>query len=125
MPSWQRMPSKRPKTDRDENPAPECQKKAKEPKDKTDNLACDVITHAAALYAAKKAPGDAAKKVEEAKLAVAMAGAKPFELYTNLLSNKAQKLWEKILKAQVTQATWEDVFSVPHTKTPTKGWSSF
>ncbi len=111
--------------DRDENPAHESQKKAKDPRDKTDNSAPDVIADAAALDAAKKACNGMAKKVKEAKLAVAMAGAKPFELYANLLSDKARQPWEKILKAQVTQAPWEDVFGVPHTKTPTKGWSSF
>ena len=94
-------------------------------RDKTNNLAADIITDAAALDAAKKACDDAAKKVKEAKLAVATAGAKPFELYANLLSDKARQPWEKILKAQVTQAPWEDVFGVPHTKTPTKSWSSF
>ena len=66
-----------------------------------------------------------AKKVEEVKPAVAMAGAKPFKLYANLLSDKAQQPWEKILKAQVTQAPWEDVFDVTHTETSTKNWSSF
>ena len=111
--------------DRDENPAPQNQKKAKDPKDKTDNLAPDVITDAAALDAAKKACNDAAKKVEEAKLVVAMDGAKLFKQYTNLFSDKAHKPWEKILKAQVTQAPWEDVVSVTHTKTPTKDWLSF
>ena len=75
--------------------------------------------------AAKKAHGDAAKQVEEAKLAVATAGAKPFELYANLLADEARQPWEKILKAQVMQAPWEDVFGVTHTKTPTKSWSSF
>jgi hypothetical protein len=43
-----------------------------------------------------------------------MAGAKPFELYANLLADKARQPWEKILKAQVMQAPWEDVFGVPH-----------
>ena len=47
------------------------------------------ITDAAALEAAKKACNNAAKKVKEAKLAVAMARAKLFELYANLLSDKA------------------------------------
>ena len=41
--------------ERDENLAPESQKKAKDPEDKTDNLASDVTTNAAALEAAKKA----------------------------------------------------------------------
>ncbi len=97
----------------------------REPKDKADNSAPDVIADAAALDAAKKACNNAAKKVKEAKLAVAMARAKPFELYTNLLADDASQPWEKIFKAQVMQAPWKDVFGVPHTKTPTKGWSSF
>ena len=77
------------------------------------------------LGAAKKAREEASKKVEEAKQVVATARVKPFELYVNLLADKACQPWEKILKAQVTQALWEDVFGVVHTKTPTKNWSSF
>ncbi len=57
-----------------------------------------------------------AKKVEEARLVVVMAGAKPFQLYANLLADEAPQPWEKILKAQVTQAPWEDVFGVPHNR---------
>ena len=111
--------------DRDENMSPESQKKAREPKNKTNNSAPDIIADAAVLDAAKKARDDVAKKVKEAKLAVAMAVTKPFELYANLLSDEARQPWKKILKAQVTQAPWEDAFSVPHTETHTKGWSSF
>ena len=88
-------------------------------------MAPKVTADAIALGVAKKACKEAIKKVEEAKKVVAMAGAKPFELYTNLLADKARQPWEKILKAQVTQAPWEDVFGVPHTETPTKNWSSF
>eukprot|EP00804_Cyclotella_cryptica_P007349 CCRYP_002570-RA/>CCRYP_002570-RA protein AED:0.47 eAED:0.47 QI:0/-1/0/1/-1/1/1/0/103 len=53
------------------------------------------------------------------------AGAKPFELYGNLLSGEARQPWEKIIKAQVTKAPWEDIKGVPHTETPTKTWDSF
>eukprot|EP00804_Cyclotella_cryptica_P024682 CCRYP_001682-RA/>CCRYP_001682-RA protein AED:0.40 eAED:0.83 QI:0/0/0/1/1/1/2/0/439 len=59
------------------------------------------------------------------KLAVTTAGAKPFELYGNLLSDEARQPWEKIIKAQVTRAPWEDIKGVPHTETPTKTWDSF
>jgi hypothetical protein len=111
--------------DMGENPAPESQKKMKDPKDKTDNSAPDITAVATALEAAKKACEEAVKKVEEAKHVVAMAGAKPLELYANLLADEARQPWEKILKAQVMQAPWEDVFGVLHTKTPTKNWSSF
>ncbi len=45
---------------------------------------------------------------------------KPFELYINLLSDKAQQPWEKIIKAQVTRAPWEDVYGETHEETPTK-----
>ena len=44
----------------------------------------------------------AIKAVEAAKLAIPMGGVKAFELYGNLLSNKARQPWEKIIKAQVT-----------------------
>eukprot|EP00804_Cyclotella_cryptica_P023519 CCRYP_012146-RA/>CCRYP_012146-RA protein AED:0.42 eAED:0.74 QI:0/0/0/1/1/1/3/0/259 len=33
----------------------------------------------------------------------------PFELYGNLLSDEARQPWEKIIKAQVTKAPWEDI----------------
>ena len=52
-------------------------------------MAPDVIANAATLDATKKAGDNAAKMVEEVKLAVVTAGAKPFELYANLLSDKA------------------------------------
>ncbi len=89
-------------------------------KDKTNNLAPDVPADATTIEAAKKACKEAVKKVKEAKHVVAMVGAKPFELYANLLSDKAWQQWKKILKAKVTQAPWEDVFGVPHTETLTK-----
>ena len=65
------------------------------------------------------------KALEDAKLAIAMAGVKPFELYGNLLSDKARQPWEKIIKAEVTKAPWEDIKGVLHTETPTKTWNSF
>ncbi len=88
-------------------------------------MAPDVIANTPTLSAAKKACKEAAKKVDEAKLAVTTAGAKPFKLYGNLCSDKAEQPRKKIIKAQVTQAPWEDVFGIPHTETPTKNWSSF
>ena len=74
---------------KEETLAPESKKKAKEPKEHADISAPDIIADAAALDAAKKTNDNAAKKVEEAKLALAMAGANPFELYVNLLSDEA------------------------------------
>ena len=41
----------------------------------------------------------AARAVAAAKLAITTEGAKAFELYANLLSDKAQPAWEKIMKA--------------------------
>ena len=111
--------------DKDENPATDSRKKAKDPRDKTDNSAPDVTAETIALGAAKKAREEAQKKVEEAAQVVAAAGAKPFELYANLLADEARQPWEKILKAQVTQAPWEDIYGTPQTETPTKSWSSF
>eukprot|EP00804_Cyclotella_cryptica_P007669 CCRYP_015243-RA/>CCRYP_015243-RA protein AED:0.40 eAED:1.00 QI:0/0/0/1/1/1/3/0/351 len=35
------------------------------------------------------------------------------------------KPWEKIIKAQVTKAPWEDIKGVPHTETPMKTWNSY
>eukprot|EP00804_Cyclotella_cryptica_P011700 CCRYP_020713-RA/>CCRYP_020713-RA protein AED:0.12 eAED:0.73 QI:0/0/0/1/0/0/2/0/369 len=78
-----------------------------------------------ALVEAKAAYDKVLKALEDAKLAVATAGAKPFELYGNLLSDEAPQPWEKIIKAQVTKAPWEDIKGVPHMETPTKTWNSF
>eukprot|EP00804_Cyclotella_cryptica_P023647 CCRYP_011963-RA/>CCRYP_011963-RA protein AED:0.41 eAED:0.47 QI:0/0/0.16/1/0/0/6/139/506 len=78
-----------------------------------------------ALVEAKATYDKVLKALEDVKLAVAMAGAKPFELYGNLLSDEARQPSEKIIKAQVTKAPWEDIKGVPHTETPTKTWNSF
>eukprot|EP00804_Cyclotella_cryptica_P008124 CCRYP_004607-RA/>CCRYP_004607-RA protein AED:0.43 eAED:0.97 QI:0/0/0/1/0/0/3/0/532 len=83
----------------------------------------------AALAEAKALYNKALKALEAVKRAVTTAGAKPFELYGNLLSDEARQPWEKIIKAQGTRAPWEDIKGVPHTetptKTPTKTWDSF
>eukprot|EP00804_Cyclotella_cryptica_P005287 CCRYP_015803-RA/>CCRYP_015803-RA protein AED:0.36 eAED:1.00 QI:0/0/0/1/1/1/2/0/297 len=76
-----------------------------------------------ALAEAKASHGKALKAPEAAKLAITTARAKPFELNGNLLSDEARQPWEKIIKAQVTCAPWEDIKGVPHTETPTKTWT--
>ena len=63
--------------------------------------------------------------MQEAKLAVTMAGVKLFELYGNLLCDEDHQPWEKIIMAQVTNSLWEDVKKVTHLETPTKTWDSF
>eukprot|EP00804_Cyclotella_cryptica_P018326 CCRYP_017976-RA/>CCRYP_017976-RA protein AED:0.44 eAED:0.44 QI:103/1/1/1/0/0/2/35/158 len=78
-----------------------------------------------ALAEAKALYNKALKALEAAKLAVTTAGVKPFELYGNLLSDKARQPWEKIIKPKVTRAPWEDIKGVPHMETPTKTWDSF
>eukprot|EP00804_Cyclotella_cryptica_P004891 CCRYP_004940-RA/>CCRYP_004940-RA protein AED:0.36 eAED:0.84 QI:0/0/0/1/1/1/2/0/428 len=78
-----------------------------------------------ALVEAKAAYDKALKALEDAKLAIATAGVKPFELYGNLLSDEARQPWEKVIKAQVTKAPWEDIKGVLHTETPTKTWDLF
>jgi hypothetical protein len=78
-----------------------------------------------ALADVKATHKKAMKALEAAKLAVTMAGAKTFELYGNLLSDKAQQPWKKIIKAQVTRAPWEDIKGVTHMETPTKTWDLF
>eukprot|EP00804_Cyclotella_cryptica_P025626 CCRYP_002855-RA/>CCRYP_002855-RA protein AED:0.04 eAED:0.04 QI:133/1/1/1/0/0/2/0/163 len=78
-----------------------------------------------ALAEAKALYDKALKALEAAKLAATTAGAKPFEPYGNLLPDKARQPWEKIIKAQVTRAPWEDIKGVLHTETPMKTWDSF
>ncbi len=111
--------------EKDENPAPNDWKKTKELKEKVENPAPDVSAYASTLATAKKARKKATKKVEKAKLTVAMARAKLFQLYGNLLSDEARQPYEEVMKAQVIQVHWEDIFGVPCTKTPTKSWYSF
>eukprot|EP00804_Cyclotella_cryptica_P023910 CCRYP_010028-RA/>CCRYP_010028-RA protein AED:0.35 eAED:0.68 QI:0/0/0/1/0/0/6/0/715 len=78
-----------------------------------------------ALAEAKALYNKALKALEAVKLAVTTAGAKPSELYGNLLSDEAHQPWEKIIKAQVTRAPWEDIKGVTHMETPTKIWDTF
>ena len=100
-------------------------KKIKEQKESGENPDPDINANSSPQSTAKKACKNAAKKVETAKLGVMMAGANLFELYRNLLPDEASQSWEKVMKAQVTQAPWKDVFRIPHTKTPTKNLTSF
>eukprot|EP00804_Cyclotella_cryptica_P028379 CCRYP_016425-RA/>CCRYP_016425-RA protein AED:0.39 eAED:1.00 QI:0/0/0/1/1/1/2/0/371 len=78
-----------------------------------------------ALAEAKALYDKALKALEAAKLVVITAGAKPLELYGNLLPDEARQPWEKIIKAKGTRAPWEDIKGVQHTETPTKTWDSF
>jgi hypothetical protein len=59
------------------------------------------------------------------KLAATTKITKDFELYRNLLSGKARQPRDKIIQAQMTKCTWEDIHGVTHDKTPTKTWDSF
>ena len=77
------------------------------------------------LVAAKSAHEQAKQALEAAKLAAAAEGAKPFELYGNLLSDEARQPWDKIVQAQTTKCPWEDIFGVTQDETPTKNWDSF
>eukprot|EP00804_Cyclotella_cryptica_P020838 CCRYP_011449-RA/>CCRYP_011449-RA protein AED:0.36 eAED:0.63 QI:0/0/0/1/0/0.33/3/0/453 len=77
-------------------------------------------TASPALVEAKASYDKFLKVLKDAKLPVSTASAKPFKLYGNLLSDKARQPWEKIIKAQVTKAPWEDIKGVPHTENPKK-----
>jgi hypothetical protein len=79
----------------------------------------------AELTAAKANYEKAVTAAEAAKLTVTTAGAKPFKLYGNLLSDEARQPWDKIIQTRVTHAPWEDIKGVTHTETPTKTWDSF
>ena len=100
-------------------------KNAKEQKEKGANPNPDINATSSPLATAKAACEEAATKVKEANLAITRMGAKPFKLYYNLLSDKARQPWEKVMKAQLTKAPWENVFRNIHTETPTKTWDSF
>ena len=63
----------------------------------------------------------AVKVAEAANFTLTPAGAKIFELYGNLLSNKARQQWEYFL----TPTLWKDVYEVVRTKSPTMTWNSF
>ena len=100
-------------------------KKARDQKEKGVNPDPDVNTMSSPLATAKRACKEAAMKAEEAELAATSAGAKPFKLNGNLLSNKVRQPCEKAMKAQMMKASWEDAIGNTHTKTPTKTWDSF
>ena len=79
----------------------------------------------AELTAVKANYEKAVKAIKATKLAVTTAGEKHFELYGNLLSNKARQPWDKIIQNRVTRAPWEDIKGVTHTEIPSKMWDSF
>ncbi len=85
-------------------------KKGKGTEEKGENPAHDISINVSTLATAKKSHVEATEKVKEANLAVAMAGARPFKLYGNLLSDEARKTWAKVMNAQVMQAPWVDIF---------------
>ena len=91
--------------------------------EKSANPDPNVIATSSPLVTAKTVCKEAAMKVKEAKLAVMTAGAKPFN--GNLLFDEARQPWKKVMKAQIMQAHWEDVFGILHTKNPTKTWATF
>jgi hypothetical protein len=104
----------------------ECaQVRSSEKKKNKGNKSEGTIPDSGALIAAKATYEKALKAIEAAKLIITMEGVKPFELYGNLLSDEARKPWEKIIKAQVTCAPWEDISGVTYAKTRTKTWASF
>ena len=75
------------------------------------------------LAVAKTACKETSTKVKEAKFAAMTAGVNLLKLYGNLLSNEARQPWEKVMKAQVMKAPWEDIFRIH--STPTRSWDSF
>eukprot|EP00804_Cyclotella_cryptica_P020538 CCRYP_003393-RA/>CCRYP_003393-RA protein AED:0.40 eAED:0.79 QI:0/0/0/1/1/1/2/0/347 len=78
-----------------------------------------------ALVEAKATYDKVLKALEDAASPSQRLERSPSKLYGNLLSDEARQPWEKIIKAQVTKAPWEDIKGVPHTETPTKTWDSF
>ena len=65
------------------------------------------------------------KAVEAEKLAITTEGAKVFDLYSNRLFDKHWQPWEKIIKAQVTSAPWEDIYEVTQSRLPLKRGTPF
>ena len=74
-------------------------KKANDQKEKGANLDPYINAVSSPLPAAKTACREATTKVKELKLAIMTAGAKPFKLYGNLLSDMDRQPWEKAMKA--------------------------
>jgi hypothetical protein len=89
-------------------------KKAKGEKEKGANPDPSPKATPPPLAVVKAAYKKAVKAVEAVKLVIIMEGAKAFKLYGNLLSEKARQPWEKIIKAHMTCAPWEDVYGVMH-----------
>jgi hypothetical protein len=84
-----------------------------------------MLANSKPLALAKADHEKAAQAVAAAKLVITMEGAKTFELYANLLPNKARPAWDKIVKAQMSTSPWEDIYGVTHDETPVKTWDSF
>ncbi len=72
-------------------------KNTKDQKEKDANPDPVINAMSSPLAAAKTACKEATPEVKEAKLTIMTAGAKQFELYCNLLSNKAKQPWEKVM----------------------------
>ena len=77
-----------------------------------------VVTAKAALEGARKAR----PKVQEL---VNKLGMQIFQLYGNLLIDKACQPWEKILKARTDTIPWEDLHGEVHEKKAGKTWTTF
>ncbi len=48
-----------------------------------------------------------------------------FQLYSNLLSEEARRLWSKILEAKVKVTPWTNLFGVEHNEKQKRSWQSF
>ena len=94
-------------------------KKTKEQKEKCQKPTPSSEAASSPLAVAKTAYDRAMMAIEVAKLAITTDGVKDYELYGNLLSNKARQQWEKVIKAQVTHAPCKDVYRIMHTEIPT------
>ena len=73
----------------------------------------------------KKAADKATEAVAWANEALESIANQVFQLYSNLLTEEAQRPWNKILGEQIDCAPWVDLFGVEHAEKHKRSWSSF
>ena len=62
---------------------------------------------------------------EKAKAETALVAEQVFQLYCNLIMEKARQPWTKIMQEQVEATPWTDLQGVEHAEQHAKSWDSF
>ena len=63
--------------------------------------------------------------IEKAKAEMASVAEQGFQLYSNLITEKARQPWTKIMSEQIDAAPWTNIQGIQHAEQHTKLWDSF